>query len=158
MIELDDDNTSRVFSTGPMFGKNKEEIFEANKKVINKLLKRIREDIEHVSLLIRFFKWTAGGLKTFIKEKSIYFPKTYSGLSGKMLESLLKVGESQFPPGFLKALVKILDFGNTSKFLGLSSTSHRKQAAFLSGRVGGNFSENTMVNTPKNIVDETNKV
>lgn len=141
-----------------MFGKNKEEIFEANKRVINKLLKRIREDIEFVSLLIRFFKWTVEGLKTFIEEKEIYFPGTYSGLSGKMLESLLRVGESQFPPGFLKALVKILDFGSTSKFLSLSSASHQKQAEYLSRRVGGNFSENTMVHTPKNIVDETHKV
>lgn len=158
LIELENETASRVFSTGPMFGKNKEEIFEANKKVVGKLLDRIREDMEFVALLIQFLKWTASGLTTFAEEKNIYFLKTRTNLSGKILESLLNVGESKFPPGFLRTLVKILDFGSTSKFLSVSLASSQKQAAYLSEKVKGNFSGNTHVYTPEKIAEETNKV
>lgn len=158
LIQLEDQSASRLFSTGPMFGKNKEEVFEANKRVVSKLLERIRADIEFVTVLIRFFEWTVKGLLKLTREKGIYFPKIYKELSKKMLESLLRVGESNFPPGFLKVLVKILDFGSTSKFLSLSLDSSQKQAAYLSERVGGNFSGKTHVYTPTKIGEEANKV
>lgn len=158
VIDLGDKNASSYFTTGKLKGKKLAEVFEANKRVIDKLMRRIRADMEFVSILLKFFQWAESGFKTLVREKGIYFARTYSKLSEKVLEALLRVESPNLPEGFLKKLVDIFTFPTTERFLSAVSRLYSVQAEILSKKADGNFSEKAYVHTPDDISTITDRV